>query len=191
MKFTLEDVFIYLDYLALGEEAEEILARDGDKISRAVNEATTPGMLPGPAQWDSFFNAIAKTDDVNNALRTEVDRCKSIYVSLPEDDEITGVVIEAICHRVLSEEISGVRRPANENFEISIEELFRYFDHEAQEPFSGPQVDSNIYEALFGELGRCRRKYRVLPKHEEIIDELLFAICRAKSSGVRVNAHVS
>ncbi|MCH5188261.1 MAG: hypothetical protein J1F63_07630 [Oscillospiraceae bacterium] len=107
MKFTLEDVFIYLDHIALGEEAEEILERSGDKISRAVSGAIAPGLLPGPHDWDKIFGAIAMTDDVNAALKAEVSRCKSVYLSLPEDDEITEVVTEAICHRVLAEEISG------------------------------------------------------------------------------------
>lgn len=176
MKFTLEDVFIYLDHIALGEEAEEILERSGDKISRAVSEAVTPEMLPGPEQVGKLVNAIAITDDVNKALRAEVDRCKSIYLSLPEDDEITEVVTEAICYRVLAEEISGERRPADERFEISIEELFRYFDHEAQAQLAETVADRGVYDALLEELSRCRKKYRILPRHEEIIDELLFAI---------------
>ncbi|MCH5188081.1 MAG: hypothetical protein J1F63_06720 [Oscillospiraceae bacterium] len=189
MKFTLEDVFIYLDYIALGEEAKEILEHSGDKISQAVNKPLNTGVRPD--QWERILAAIAKADDVNNALKREAERCKEIYRTIPDDDEVIETVIEAICHRVLSEEISGVHIPANERFEISVEELFIYFDHEAQEQFAETRVDSTIYDALFEELGRCRRIYRVLPRFDEIIDELLFAICRAKGSKPRVNAYVS
>lgn len=179
MKFTLEDVFIYLDYIALGEEAGEILEHSGDKISLAVNNSlNTDARLD---QWERILAAIAKTDDANNALKAEAARYKKLYKCLLEDDEIIGVVIEAICHRVLRAEVSGVHRLSNERFEISIEELFQYFDREIHDQ-SEPRININVYDAISEELDRCRRIYRVLPEHEEIIDELLFAICRAKGS---------